>query len=68
VVLNQKKPPKGNKMPLDKKERLELVLDGMKLIQLIAQMSKDGWSKEEKEELLKALRKFSLKLAVDALD
>jgi hypothetical protein len=55
-------------MPLDKKERLELVLDGMKLIHLIAQISKDGWSKEEKEELLKALRKFSLKLAIDALD
>lgn len=53
---------------LDKKEKAELILEGIKLIHLISGMAKDGWTKEEKEELLKALRKFSLKLAIDILD
>lgn len=50
------------------KEKAELILDAVKLISLIAALSKDGFTKEEKGELIVALASFSAKLTKEAMD
>jgi len=50
------------------KEKAELILDAVKLISLIAALSKDGFTKEEKRQLLEALALFSAKLTKEAID
>jgi len=53
---------------LGPKEKADLILDAVRLISLIAGLSKDGWTKEEKAQLLEALALFSARITKEALD